>query len=73
VAIANSKIVEGYMLEAKKMLCPNCGAEMNHHADKLDFTTALTEPNAVDSTFGGIIEEIHTCPKCKNIEVCRAS
>ncbi len=39
----------------------------------LNFTTALTEPSAVDSNFGGILEEVHTCLKCKNIEVCRAS
>jgi predicted nucleic-acid-binding Zn-ribbon protein len=61
------------MPAAKKMLCPKCGAEMNHHADKLDFTTALSEPEAVDPDFGGILEEVHTCPKCKNIEVRRVS
>ena len=61
------------MPAAKKMLCPKCGAEMNHHADKLDFTTALSEPEAVDPEFGGILEEVHACPNCKNIEVRRVS
>ena len=61
------------MPAAKKMLCQKCVAEMNHHADKLDFTTALTAPEAVDPEFGGILEEVHTCPHCKNIEVRRVS
>jgi hypothetical protein len=48
------------MPEAQKILCPKCGAEMNYHADKLDFTTALTEPDAIDPDFGGIFGEVHT-------------
>jgi predicted RNA-binding Zn-ribbon protein involved in translation (DUF1610 family) len=73
VAIAKFKTVGDYMPAAKKILCPNCGTEMNHHADKLDFTTVLSEPEAVDPEFGGILEEVHTCPNCKNIEVRRVS
>ena len=54
-----------------KMICPKCGTQMNHHADKLDYTAALTELNVVDSNLGGILEEVHTCPNpnCKNVEV----
>ena len=52
------------MPEAEKMLCPNCGAKMNHHADKLDITAALTEPDAVDPELGGILEQVYSCPKC---------
>lgn len=54
-----------------KMICPKCSTQMNYHADKLDYTAALTELNVVDPNFGGILEEVHTCPNlnCKNVEV----
>lgn len=61
------------MLEAQKIVCSKCGTQMNHHADKLDFTTVLTEPDAINPEFGGILEQVHTCPKCGNTEVRRAS
>lgn len=51
-----------------KMICPRCGAEMNHHAEKIDYTAALDEEGAVDEETGGILEEIHTCPKCGDTE-----
>jgi len=47
-----------------KMKCPNCGSDMNQHAEKVDYTSALRDPKAVDSDLGGVIEEFHTCPKC---------
>jgi len=56
-----------------KMICPKCGAQMNYHADKLDYTTALVEPDAVDPDLSGIPDEVHTCPNCQNVEVCRAN
>lgn len=68
-AYTSPTIKINYMLEAKKMLCPKCGGEMNHHADKLNTTATLTEPDALDPDFGGIIEEIYTCANCKNIEI----
>ena len=46
------------------MMCPQCGIEMNYHAEKIDYMTALTDPNAIDPDFGGVVEEIHTCPGC---------
>ena len=65
--------VGGYMPEPEKMLCPNCGVQMNHHADKIDFTPVLTETDAADSDLGGILEEVHTCPKCGQTAVKRAN
>lgn len=55
-------------MPAEKMICPKCATHMNHHANKLDYTTALTE---LDPNLGGILQEVHTCPnpKCKNVEV----
>jgi hypothetical protein len=38
---------------------------MNFHAEKLDLSRALTEPDAVDPELGGVVEEFHTCPVCK--------
>jgi len=42
----------------------DCGLEMNHHAEKLDYTATLNEPDARDPDLGGVIEEFHTCPSC---------
>jgi len=46
------------------MRCPNCGAEMNHHAEKLVQPTGSAEAASVDPALGGVIEEVHTCPAC---------
>ena len=48
------------MPETDKMNCPDCGAEMNHHADKLDYGAAADEA----SDAGGVVIEAHTCPDC---------
>lgn len=47
------------------MTCPECGAEMNHHADKVDYAV----PEEVDTVLGGAVEEVHTCPRCGDIAV----
>jgi ribosomal protein S27AE len=47
-----------------EMVCPRCGVEMNHHADKL-VHGGESEPNTPDElTLSGFIEEFHTCPQC---------
>jgi predicted RNA-binding Zn-ribbon protein involved in translation (DUF1610 family) len=61
------------MAKTNAMMCPQCGIEMNYHAEKIDYITALTEPNAVDPDLGGIVEEVHTCPGCGNMETRRAT
>ena len=38
---------------------------MNHHADKIDYAS---EDESVDTVLGGVLKEIHTCPKCLHIE-----
>ena len=48
------------------MICPKCGTEMNHHADKIDYA-AENEP--IDTALGGVLKEIHTCPKCGDVEM----
>jgi ribosomal protein S27AE len=47
------------------MTCRACGTAMNHHADKLDYT----ESGGADARLGGLVKEIHTCPRCGNVEV----
>ena len=47
------------------MICPKCGVEMNHHADKIDYAS---EEESADTVFGGVLKEIHNCPKCGRIE-----
>jgi predicted RNA-binding Zn-ribbon protein involved in translation (DUF1610 family) len=61
------------MAKTNAMRCPRCGIEMNYHAEKIDYITALTEPNAIDPDLGGIVEEVHTCPGCGDIGTRRAA
>ena len=37
-----------------KMICPECGAEMNHHAMKIDYS--VDDPAVVDAVFGGVVK-----------------
>ncbi len=52
------------MADATKMNCPDCGTEMNLHAEKIDYGTDLTGGAAFDPDLGGVVEEFHTCPDC---------
>ena len=36
-----------------KLICPDCGVEMNHHAMKIDYRVE-----------DGALQEVHTCPEC---------
>ena len=59
------------MAKTNAMICPQCGIEMNYHAEKLDYTAALTDPDAIDPDLGGVLEEVHTCPQCGQTETRR--
>ncbi|MBD0327023.1 MAG: hypothetical protein ICV68_11360, partial [Pyrinomonadaceae bacterium] len=48
------------MAQADKMTCTDCGVEMNHHAEKIDYTAALEDPSEIDPELGGVLEEAHT-------------
>jgi ribosomal protein S27AE len=52
------------MTERGKMVCPDCGAEMNRHAEKLDYTVESSDAEAFDPELGGVVQELHTCPEC---------
>lgn len=49
-------------MDRPKMICPDCGAEMNHHAMKIDFS--VDNPSIVDPAFDGVVQEAHCCPEC---------
>lgn len=50
--------------EKSKMICPKCGEEMNHHADKLVEPVRPEDMKDVNLELGGIVEETHCCPAC---------
>jgi ribosomal protein S27AE len=50
--------------KTEKMICPRCGAEMNHHSDKMVYFNDPQEAGRCDSTVPGHIEEFHACPNC---------
>jgi ribosomal protein S27AE len=54
-------------MSANKMICPDCAAEMNHHATKIVYGSE--DPMIVDLDFGGVVNEAHTCPECGRIEL----
>ena len=55
------------MSEENKMICPDCGADMNHHAMKIDY--GIDNPTILDLVFGGVLKEAHTCPQCGRTEL----
>jgi len=54
------------------MRCPKCGAEMNHHAEKLVYPSSAAEARQADALLGGMIEKTYGCPACGNVEARRA-
>lgn len=52
------------MTKIDRMICPDCGVEMNHHADKMDFNDAPDEFPTSDTDSGGVLIEAHACPEC---------
>jgi rRNA maturation endonuclease Nob1 len=50
------------MKKSNKMSCPDCGVELNHHANKIDYSNAT--PEEVDANLGGMLEEAYICLEC---------
>jgi uncharacterized C2H2 Zn-finger protein len=46
------------------VVCPKCGAEMNHQADKLVHPLTKTEAAQMTVALDGVIEEVFACPRC---------
>jgi ribosomal protein S27AE len=55
----------------KKLKCPKCGAGMNNHAEKISYETDRGG-HLPDPDFGGIVEDVYTCPGCGNVEMISA-
>jgi ssDNA-binding Zn-finger/Zn-ribbon topoisomerase 1 len=53
------------LTERRKLRCPECGAEMNFHAEKVDQSRTFEEVATLDPALDGVLVEIHTCPACK--------
>ncbi len=49
--------------------CPNCGTAMNQHATKVDYSAGHQMPTAVDPDFHGVLQKVHQCPGCGNIQL----
>jgi ribosomal protein S27AE len=58
--------------QTTKMICPKCGDEMNHHADKLVYPANPAGAMQADTGLGGVIEETHCCAGCGAVESRRA-
>lgn len=57
-------------MSANKLICPDCGAEMNHHAMKIEY--GIDDPTLIDPVFGGPLKEAHSCPECGRTELLAA-
>lgn len=53
------------------MICPKCGATMNRHSEKLVYTGETRGPG-VDLVLGGVMHEMHACPRCGYVDSRRA-
>jgi hypothetical protein len=51
------------------MICEKCGAVMNQHAMKIDYSV---EDSSDDAAFDGALQEVHTCPQCGRTQLRRA-
>lgn len=52
----------------ERMQCPECGAEMNPHAEKPVVPGDAGELTQVAWKLGVVVEEIHQCPGCGRVE-----
>ena len=62
---------EARMAHSTKMICTQCGAEMNHHATKIEY--GMDDDADMDPVFGGVLQEAHMCPSCGRTELRPAS
>ncbi len=44
---------------APQIACSMCGTPMNHHAEKIDYSTGE----------GGVLQQVNQCPRCGNVEL----
>jgi hypothetical protein len=51
----------------ERIQCPRCGASMNRHAEKVDYSATRDRMDPLEQELGGVISEFHTCPGCRFI------
>jgi ribosomal protein S27AE len=51
----------------RPMICPECGAAMNRHGEKVVYTGEPRGPR-VDLALGGAVHELHACPRCGYVD-----
>jgi ribosomal protein S27AE len=56
----------------RPMICPMCGATMNQHAEKVVYSGEAGGAG-VDAALGGVLEEMHACPRCGYVTSRRAT
>lgn len=54
------------------IICPKCGTEMNHQADKLVHPVNREEAAHMTEALDGVIAEVFACPNCGWIESRRS-
>jgi hypothetical protein len=69
MALGDRRKKEKKSATKRKVVCGDCGVEMNHHAEKLLQPTGRRDAGRCDPALGGIIEEHHTCPECGKSDV----
>jgi hypothetical protein len=48
----------------ERLHCEGCGSPMNRHARKCAEPTDARQAALVDRELGGVVREIHGCPRC---------
>jgi uncharacterized Zn finger protein (UPF0148 family) len=64
--MAMNKNEQAKVSSGGRVICPRCGSEMNHHAEKLDYSADPSGPS-FDALLGAVLMEFQTCPACKYI------
>ncbi len=55
--------------EETVVICSKCGAAMNHHAMKVDYSVADERDEAI---YGGVLQEVHSCAHCGHAQLRQA-
>ena len=56
------RIKENSMARLKKLICPRCGTEMNHHSEKLVYESGSAENRG--SNQSGVLRKCTLVPLC---------
>jgi ribosomal protein S27AE len=51
-------------MKSGAMICPDCGTQMNHHANKIVCGASGERPGPSNLSAGEYLQELHSCPKC---------